>query len=179
MAEELIAEIKERCCDEDNRIIDILLKGFDSESLDRDFYKSALKEKNAFIKEYFCFDLNLRNAKARYLNAKLSRNAEADTIQLDEDGDEDADFPEASSLDDILNKSDILERERGLDDLYWKKIDELITFKYFDMDVILAFVAKLHIIDRWLKLDEQTGREMFRNLVNDIRSTYEGVQNFE
>ena len=32
------------------------------------------------------------------------------------------------------------------------------------------------IIQRWLKLDEQTGREMFRRLVEEVRGTFKGVE---
>ena len=54
-------------------------------------------------------------------------------------------------------------------------LDELTVQHYFDMDVILAFILKLHIIDRWHLLDEQTGREMFRKLVDEVRGTFKGV----
>ena len=36
---------------------------------------------------------------------------------------------------------------------------------------ILGFTAKLKIIDRWNKLDPETGRELFRKLVDEIRKT--------
>ena len=42
-----------------------------------------------------------------------------------------------------------------------------------DLEVILGFVAKLKIIDRWLQLDPDSGRALFRRLVDDIRSTYD------
>ena len=32
---------------------------------------------------------------------------------------------------------------------------------------------RLKITDRWLKLDEKTGKELFRKLVDEIRSTYD------
>ncbi len=44
------------------------------------------------------------------------------------------------------------------------------------MNVILSFILKLHIIDRWHILDEQTGREMFRKLVDEVRGTFKGVE---
>ena len=58
----------------------------------------------------------------------------------------------------------------------WAKIDEILIFDYFDIDVILGFVAKMKIADRWLLLDEDAGREMFRRLVQDIRGTFKGVE---
>ncbi|MBQ3918015.1 MAG: DUF2764 family protein, partial [Bacteroidales bacterium] len=124
-----------------------------------------------FIREFFTFDLRVRNAKVRFLNKALDR-PESQDIFLEPEGE----FPEAARLGAVLEDSDILRRERGLDDLMWAKIDEILIFDYFDIDVILGFVAKMKIADRWLLLDEQAGREMFRRLVQDIRGTFKGVE---
>lgn len=55
----------------------------------------------------------------------------------------------------------------------WQKIDEITISDVFDIEFILGFLAKLNIIGRWLKLDPETGRTMFRQLVDDIRKTYD------
>jgi hypothetical protein len=36
-------------------------------------------------------------------------------------------------------------------------------------------VTKLHIVDRWLALDEEKGRELFRKLVQEVKGTFKGV----
>ena len=53
----------------------------------------------------------------------------------------------------------------------WNRIEEINVMKVFDLDVILGFTACLKIVDRWLKLDPETGRELFRKLVEEIRSS--------
>lgn len=177
--ESIISEIKERCTEKDNSLIDILLDGFDDKKLDHDFYRKAVTNGNVFIREYFRFDLHVRNAKVRYLNKALGRDSEQDTIKRTEDEPEVKgleEFNEASEVEVALNTDDILGREKALDDLMWSKIDSLTTFDYFDLNVILGFIAKLHIINRWLKLDEATGREMFKKLVDEVRGTFKGVQ---
>ena len=70
---------------------------------------------------------------------------------------------------------DLLKREKGLDNIVWEKIDNLTMFHYFDLTAVLGYVAKLHIVDRWLALDEENGRELFRKLVNEVRGTFKGV----
>ena len=55
----------------------------------------------------------------------------------------------------------------------WQKAEELTMLHLFDIDVILAFIAKIKITDRWNRLDPQTGRRMFRTLVEEIRQTRE------
>ena len=72
--------------------------------------------------------------------------------------------------------TDLLKRERSLDSLVWDKIGELTLFSYFDLDSVLGYIAKLHIIDRWTSLDVETGREMFFNLIDEVRGTFKGVK---
>lgn len=170
-AEGIITEIRDRCDSRDAALVDLLLKSFQSDSLTREFYTEALGSGNDFIREYFTFDLNVRNAKVRYLNRALSRPEGKDIIDIP--------LPEAEyvpQVEQIFSGKDIIAREKAVDDLYWGKLDELSLMHYFDMNVIMAFILKLHIIDRWHLLDEQTGREMFKKLVDEVRGTFKGVE---
>ena len=165
--------IKSQLSDSDIKVVDRLLDGFKDENLNREFYEAALKDKERFIKEYFTFDLNVRNGKARFLNKAFERPIDQDTINL-----EVREFTELQRLDEVLNAPDLLSRERGLDSMMWEKILQITTFNYFDLDAILGFIARLHIIGRWFALDEKTGREMFHRLVDEVRGTFKGV-NYE
>lgn len=175
-----IEEIEALCDKKDVELIGFLQGGLEGRDLNADFYEKALAHNNSFIREYFAFDLNLRNAKVRYLNKALSRPADKDTITLlTPSGDirsELDSFEESARLDAVLAAGDILSRERGLDDLMWDKIDALTTFNYFDINRILGFIAKLNIVARWFNLDEQTGRELFKRLVDEVRGTFRGVE---
>ena len=82
----LIEEIKNGCSKKDNVLIDSLLDGYKEENFNEDFYKSMLRHKNSFIREFFTFDLRVRNAKVRYLNEQLGRNTDKD-IFLETEGD--------------------------------------------------------------------------------------------
>ena len=172
-AQEIIAEIKERMSAKDNEKIDFFLQGFEDDSLCKEFYEKAAESKSPFVRDYYKFDMNVRNVKARYLNAAFDRPADQDVIVLEG---QNPSFEEEGKVKAVLENHDILAREKGLDDIMWNKIYELTLFHYLDMDVIYSFLAKLHIIDRWLKLDEQTGREMFRKLVGEVRGTFKGVE---
>lgn len=169
--EAIVQEIRELCSKEDNALIDVLIAGFDGANLDLEFYQKALKAKNSFIRDYFKFDLNVRNAKVRYLNRALERPADTD-IFMEAEGE----FEEAQKLDAVLNQEDILSRERGMDDLMWSKIESITTFDYFDINVILGFIARLNIVERWLKLDPETGKQMFARLVEGVRGSYTGIR---
>ncbi len=181
--EKYLCQVKELLSAKDQETVRLVEDGFDKEKIGQEFYKEALGHGNAFIRDFFQFDLNVRNAKVRYLNQALGRDPLKDVLSLtDPDADdmgmeiEEPEFKEAARLQAILEGSDILARERGIDDLYWDKIDELTLFDYLNFDRILGVVVKMMIIRRWLLLDEQTGREMFKRLVDEIRGTFKGVE---
>ena len=165
--------IKSQLSGSDIKVVDRLLDGFKDENLTKEFYEAALKDSDRFLKEYFTFDLNVRNGKARFLNKAFEKPLDQDTIRLDT-----GEFAEGQRLEEALNTPDLLSRERGLDSLMWDKINEITTFNYFDLDAILGFIARLRIIGRWFALDEKTGREMFLRLVDEVRGTFKGV-NYE
>lgn len=162
--------ILEQLDSKDRETFGILLSGFDAGKLDAGFYRSALASPNVFIKEYFRYDLDVRNTKVEYLNTKLGRPAGMDILLLDEET-EPGDFDGKAEVMAVLNQEDILGREKGLDDLMWRKCEDLTLMHVFDLDVILGFTARLQIIDRWLRLDPQTGRALFRKLVTEIRNS--------
>lgn len=171
VAQDLLDEIREQLSARDAAALDQLLEGYDPEKLDAEFYRKALQHRNRFIRDWFRFDLNLRNLTVSYINDSLGRQEGQDQVKLE--GQETEEFPEAVAAREVLNCGDILARERGLDELRWKKIDDLTVLDSLDLEVVLGFVAKLKIIDRWLQLDPDSGRALFRRLVEDIRSTYD------
>ena len=182
----VISDIKRDLDEKDQGLVEFLLKGFSDKDLNADFYAAALRHRNRFLREYFRFDLNLRNAKVRYLNAQLGREPDMDVMTGEDPEAEDVDidgfrftggeFEEALKVDNILAEKDLVSREKGLDDLLWDKVDSLSTFHYFDIEAVLAYIAKLHIVTRWLNLDEEVGRDVFRRLLKDVRGTYKGVK---
>lgn len=180
--DDYIDEIISLCSEKDRKTIAFLMEGYMDEKLNAEFYASAFLHKDHFIREFFRFDLNVRNAKVRYLNRALGRPADKDVLTFGEEADPKVaevaatEFEEASLLESVLTQKDILSREKGIDDLMWNKISNLTTFNYFDIDAVLGFITKLNIVARWFKLDEESGREMFRKLVEEVRGTFKGVE---
>ena len=176
-------QMRELLSEKDNEVIHFIMKGFDKDQICPDFYREALSHRLGFIREFFQFDLDVRNQKVRYLNQALGRDPEKDVLKLTDPeaeetgiGPEEPEFKEAGKLQAILEGSDILSRERGIDDPYWEKIDEITLFDYLNFDKVLGMTVKMMIIRRWLQLDENTGREMFRKLVDEVRGTFKGVE---
>ena len=164
----LLDEIREQLSSSDRSALDFLLSSYEPETLNAEFYLKAEKSRNRFIREFFSLDLGVRNTKVEYLNRKLGRPEGTDILIPDPESDS-VEFEKKEEVNAILEGGDILARERGLDDFYWKSADELTVLDVFDLDVILAFVVKLKLVERWLRLDEATGRELFRKLVEEIK----------
>ena len=84
-------------------------------------------------------------------------------------------FEQENEVAEALRKDDLLSREKALDDLVWAKISDITVFDTFNIDAVLAFIAKMQVTARWFRLDEQKGREMFRKLSDEVRGTFKGV----
>jgi hypothetical protein len=172
--EAILEDIRGQLSEKDAETLDFLLSAYAPDTLGPGFYMKAGKHRNRFIREFFSLDLGVRNAKVEYLNRSLGRPEGTDIVipRLTEDQDlngEPVEFERKPEVDAILQTDDILGRERALDDFYWKAADAITVLDVFDLDVILAFVVKLKLVERWLRLDEATGRELFRKLVKEIK----------
>lgn len=170
-ANAIIDDIREQLSNKDNALVTMLLDGFDPEKLNAGFYRACLGSGSRFLREYFLFDLFLRNTKVEYLNTSLGRPEGKDILLLEEL--EDYEFEQKEEIVEILSGTDIIGREKGLDMAIWEHVEEVTTMDVFDMDAILGFIARLKIIDRWDKLDPETGAELFRRLIKEIRATYD------
>ena len=166
-ADAIVAGIRKQCSGQDNALIDLLLDSQNPDKMDESLYRKALGSSNGFLREYLFWDLRVRNTKAEYLNRVLGRPEDQDVIDLPGA----TDYDEKPAVKQVLEQADILEREKGLDSLMWDKAVTLADLHILDMDVILSFIARLMITDRWSRLDPQTGRLMFRSLVDEIRKT--------
>lgn len=164
----ILEEIKSQCSPKDIRTIDFLLDGFNPDKLNREFYIQALAHPSRFIREYFSWDLLVRNTRTAFLNKALGREEDKDLI-IFEDQEEDA--TQVAQIMGVLDTEDILEREKGLDALMWNKAEELVELDIFTLDIILSFIARLQSATRWFRLDPQSGRELFRKLVEEIRKS--------
>ena len=144
------------------------------------FYDEVLKSKNKFICEWFAFDKNLRNIQTAIVARKLQIDASNYFVGENAGNfakNTAADFGLSSEIDwinkivQIAELPDAFERERKIDLFRWEKIDEISIYNYFDINAVLAFMQKADIVDRWLSLDKQTGKEMFKTLLNDLINT--------
>ncbi len=161
--------------EKDRRLIEWFDFGTNEENLTSHFYRAASKCKNRFIQQYFALDLEIRNRKVDYVAQKMERDGSSYKVQAN--CNLDLNEEQLKNLQGIFENKNILEKEQLLDKFKWDYINSLNEYGTFNMDVILAFLAKGKLIDRWNKLDRKAGEEMFRKLVDEVRGTFKGIEN--
>ena len=152
--------------------------GTNEENLNAHFYRAAMKCKNRFIRLWFALDLEIRNRKVDFVAKKLGKEENSYKIQVKNNVDLGLSEEQLNTLQTIFENRNILEKEQLLDKFKWDYITGMNEYGEFNMDVILAFLAKGKLIDRWNKLDKETGEQMFRMLVDEVRGTFKGVEKF-
>lgn len=177
------------------------VKKFDSKELNIEtenylharFYEYAVQTKNDFLRNWFLFELNLRNILTAFncihFNYKLSTQlikTEANSLsysllinkQLKPELFED----EISFSDRIFKiaKADLnqIEKEKEFDKMKWDYLNENTFFHYFTIEKILSFVLKIQICERWIKLDEESGKKLLKRLIDDLKTSYEFSEEF-
>ena len=164
-------QIVELLSEKDQELVALLEEGFDENTLGAEFYAKAAESKNRFIREYFDFDGRLRNMKVAYLAKRLDKQGEQYLVEMPE-----ADFDEESQIKEILDNADFVQREQKMDELKWEKASDIARMDYFNLNAILAFLAKAKTVQRWEELDPVKGQEMFEKLVKEVRGTFEGIK---
>ncbi len=143
------------------------------------FYTQCAASSNRFVREWFAFDQTLRNISAAYI-ARSHKWPIAE--QLVGEGDlvkalsqsSAGDFGLRGEIDYIesiialLDTPNMVEKEQRLDQIRWSKADELTTFDYFNLNTLLAYLAKANIIQRWTVLDRKQGEAMLNRLLAEL-----------
>ena len=143
------------------------------------FYTECANSSNRFVREWFAFDNTLRNITSAYI-ARSRKWPVADQLVGDSDvvktlsQSSAADFGLRGEIEyiesviSLLDTPNMLEKEQRLDQIRWTKADELTTFDYFNLNVLLAYLAKANIIQRWKNLDRQQGEAMLERLLAEL-----------
>lgn len=168
--DEVSAAIRANLSKKDNKLVDWLEFGLCEENLHHYFYHRAEHLKNKFLSQYFTLDRFIRNVQVHLLSKTLGKESEKYMM-----GDFDIESDDYKEIAKIFEISNLIEREQALDKFRWKRISEINLYHYFDMDVILAFLLKGKIVERWIKLDQAKGAELFEQYVSEVRGTFTGI----
>ncbi len=153
------------------------------------FFDQMLGLSNDFLRNWFKFELNVRNIVTALLARKYEIPYEYQIIGTGEvaniirksharDFGLGAEIDYLDELANLVRNDNIQEREKAIDELRWKYLDEEIFFEYFTIEKILAFTIKLGMAERWLGIDKDHGNEMFKKLLKELQSSYELPESF-
>jgi hypothetical protein len=152
------------------------------------FYDWLRESRNEFIREWFTFELDLRNL-ITGLNCRIyKRPLEANIICRNDVAElilksNAPDFSLAPVFPWVervlsLNRENLVEYEKSLDNLRWEFLNDLTIFSYFQIETIISYCIKLYMVERWNLLKPETGKEMFDRLVEELKSTFQVPSDF-
>ncbi|KGN69313.1 DUF2764 family protein [Porphyromonas sp. COT-239 OH1446] len=144
------------------------------------YYAEAAASSMSFLTDWFRLNQTIRNVMAVYTCRRLGwpverfvvgegpiedqlRTSRAKDFELGES------LPYIGQIIQIAEEEDITRRERMIDLLKWRWLDDETFVKVFDMENVLSYYIRLGIIERWLKLDERQGEERFRSIVHGLK----------
>ena len=144
------------------------------------FYDHLGDIRDAFVREYYRNELNLRNISvalelrenAEPFKGKLIPTGEA-YEQITRDTAEDFGlsdgFPYIRRLIPLFREPDLTAREELIEDIRWEWLDEWVSDDIFSSDFVFAYAVKLQSIERWDSLNMEKGDELFSELLNTVR----------
>lgn len=157
------------------------------------FYEEMACHPEPFVREWYRFDLQLRNCVAgincrnefphlEELSTERDRAASALVVGRDDVAEATLrsnapDFGLSQQLPWVerlvtLSRGPLQEFEKGIAALRWDILDEMTLFSYFSAETVCAYFIKLTIVERWLALDPQTGKEHLDRLLDELKGSY-------
>ena len=143
-------------------------------------YQEGMRSHNAFVREWFAFNLNLNNILAAVICRKHGFDLKKTIVGEGEVQDalrtsNAKDFGLSATLpeiDDILRLSeveDLYEREKKTDALRWNWLEEKTLFNYFEAENVFAYWLQAQMLFRWDILNKEEGTRIFRELIADMK----------
>jgi hypothetical protein len=157
------------------------------------FYETTTTHRDAFIRQWYTFDLSLRNVLAgiacrrnlEHLDALAEdRGSCAPKVVIGRDDVAEAvlrsnapDFGLAAQhpwveqvL--VLSKGKPIDFEKGIDTVRWNMLSEMSAATYFEAETVFAWYLKLTIVERWRALDPAEGRARLDTLLEELGASF-------
>ena len=153
------------------------------------YYAYAMKCGNKFVASWFEFNLNINNIQA----ALAARKYKMDVASVIVGQTEVSELLRTSNARDfglndmlayfeplqrIVEIDELVEREKKVDLLKWKWLDEESFFHYFTVERIFVFLLQLEMIERWISLDKERGSELFRKMIQSLKDEVQIPEEF-
>lgn len=153
------------------------------------YYDHASACKNEFISQWYVFNLNITNILTAMNCMKYGFDRESAVVGTSEiseairysnsrDFGITPIFPEVEEVLRIAEEPDIYERERKIDLLKWNWLEENGFFHYFDVEHLFIYLLRLELLERWVRLEKETGLQVFREMIGQLQTSFEFPNEF-
>lgn len=153
------------------------------------YYSYGMSCDNAFIASWFEFNLNVNNILAALAARKYKLEVSSVIVgetsiceQLRTSNARDFGLNETlgyfEALQRIVDIEELVEREKKVDMLKWKWLEDESFFYYFTIERVFVFLMQLEMIERWISLDKEKGNELFRKMIQDLKNEVQIPEEF-
>ena len=157
------------------------------------FYEHVLTCENIFLKEWFTFELNIKNILTSINCRQFNYTTEGHIIQVEQNNTVfsllskkhlksnlfEEEIPFADQIFRIAeSNSNLKEKENATDKIFWAYLDDQTFFHYFTIEKILSYIIKIGIIERWMKLNAETGKVLLNQLIKELKDSYKFTEEF-
>lgn len=154
------------------------------------YYDYMMKADNQLVRKYAEFSMNLKNLvtalNARKYGMDVSKEVIGDNefaVALRTSNTKDfglgMDYPYVEKVIALMENDNLVERERGLDLVIWKFLDDAVTFEYFSLERVISYMLRLMIVERWSKMSSESGRKVFMEMIERFRQSFQFEEQFK
>lgn len=137
--------------------------------------------KNSLIAAWFEMNLNIGNVLSAFFARKYGLDVKQTVVGNNEiamtirenaharDFGIGTDLEYFDTIQRVTEETNIYERERKIDKFRWEWLEENTASDFFDIEYIFAYLCKLQILERWVKLNAEEGERVFRELIAQLK----------
>ncbi len=141
-------------------------------------YTSELPER--FLREYYLFELELRNitiaiahrnSKLPFKNRLIPMGRAYEQLLTGNlpDFGLSKEFPFIEQLLKVYAGKDMSAQEEVLAGIRWEMLDDLVGSDFFSIDYILSYILKYQAVKRWYSLNKEQGQEVFNKILETVK----------
>jgi len=165
------------------------ISGFAEDRLWGLFYEYAMGAGNAFVREWYRFNLNVNNIQTAITARTYGLDMQKVIVGTDDiaqalrtSGARDWGLSqELDYFDDVVRlheEDDLSQRERKTDMLRWRWLEDNSFFNYFSVEKLFSYMVRLSMVERWNGMDRERGQQLFRELIGSLKDQTEVPQEF-
>ena len=174
--EKLNELLDEQLSDGDKKLLDLLRKPIDTQTLEE-----GLQAKNRFIRDWFCFNRDMNNVLVAQICRKhgfdvkkqivgegeVAEQLRSHTTQKDFGLNE---LPgDYSAILALAQIEDLMDREKAMDAIRFEWLHERTEFDFFSSEMVFAYFLEAEMLHRWSILTVEEGERVFRGMVAEMR----------